>query len=65
MNPFQISTLEDLRELSENSTHWNGYHFIQTADIDAGETNTWNEGDHDNNVATPDVAMGFTQLEIR
>ena len=44
-NPYQIATLEDLQYLSENSSLWNGgYYFIQTADIDASETSSWNSG---------------------
>ena len=42
-NPFQIATLADLKFLSENSCHWDK-HFIQTADIDASATNTWDDG---------------------
>ena len=40
-NPYQISTLTELRYLSEHSTDWSKY-FIQTADIDATATNGWN-----------------------
>ncbi|MEA4840029.1 MAG: GLUG motif-containing protein, partial [Bacteroidales bacterium] len=42
-NPYQIATLNELKWLSENSSSWNGY-IIQTADIDASETSTWNSG---------------------
>ncbi|MGE0076223.1 MAG: Ig-like domain-containing protein [Bacteroidales bacterium] len=42
-NPYRISTLADLKFLSENSSYWGSY-FIQTADIDAGETKNWNSG---------------------
>lgn len=41
--PIQIATLADLRWLSEHPDKWNGY-FMQTADIDAAETRTWNNG---------------------
>jgi hypothetical protein len=42
-DPYQISNLTELRNLSENSALWDN-HFIQTADIDASITNTWNSG---------------------
>ena len=42
-NPFQISSLEDLKYLSEHNTYWDK-HFIQTADIDASATSTWDGG---------------------
>ncbi|MBN2747060.1 MAG: hypothetical protein JXR34_10070, partial [Bacteroidales bacterium] len=44
-NPYQISKLDDLRYLSEHSDYWAaGKYFIQTADIDASATSTWNGG---------------------
>lgn len=43
-NPFQIANLTDLQYLSEHSGDWTKY-FIQTADIDATETSTWDDGD--------------------
>jgi hypothetical protein len=42
-DPFHITSLTDLYALSQNSDYW-GYSFIQTADIDASETCTWNDG---------------------
>jgi len=42
-NTYQIENLAHLRWLSETSTEWNK-HFIQTANIDAAETTTWNNG---------------------
>jgi hypothetical protein len=42
-DPYQISSLNELRWLSENSSFWSS-HFIQTADIDAGDTQNWNGG---------------------
>ena len=42
-NPYQISTLIDLSTLVQRSIDWNKY-FIQTADIDASTTSTWNGG---------------------
>ena len=57
-NPFLIHNLANLRWLSENQEYWgekltdnhrtfydkSGYYFIQTADIDASETQFWNDG---------------------
>ncbi len=42
-NPFQISSLDDLQWIMDNPTSWS-YVFIQTADIDASATSTWNNG---------------------
>jgi len=62
-NPYQIANLADLEHLSVYQIYWNkSYHFVQTADIDATETQTWNVGNHDYNAGTPDVAMGFTTI---
>ena len=61
VNPFKIANLTQLRSLSENTQDWNAF-FIQTADIDASDTQNWNVGDHDNNDATFDVAMGFSPI---
>jgi|GEM_PF-986210 len=41
-DPYQIATLEDLKNLSITNDVWDKY-FIQTADIDALTTNTWNK----------------------
>ena len=61
-DPFQIATIDDLFWLSQNSTHWNKY-YIQTANIDATSTNTWNVGDHDGDGGTtPEVPMGFSPI---
>jgi len=51
-NPLLISNLANLRWLSENESMWGNpwvassikRYFLQTADIDASETITWNEG---------------------
>ncbi len=40
LNPYQISSLENLYWISQNSSEWNKY-FIQIADIDASETSSW------------------------
>jgi len=42
-DPYLISTLGDLKMLSDSSSHWNRY-FELTADIDATATLNWNEG---------------------
>ncbi len=59
--PFVISTLDDLRTLSESSEYYS-YHFKQTADIDASDSQTWNSGDHDGDETTDDEAMGFLPI---
>ena len=52
-NPFLIANLANLRWLSETQSVWgsyrpnltkSGYHFLQTADINASETRYWNGG---------------------
>nr|WP_321453532.1 GLUG motif-containing protein [uncultured Carboxylicivirga sp.] len=57
-NPFLISTLDDLRTLSMSPEYYS-YHFSQTADIDASDTQSWNLGNHDNDETTEDQPMGF------
>lgn len=43
--PYQIATLNDLQELSTTSADWAvDIYFIQTANIDAIATSTWNDG---------------------
>lgn len=42
-DPYQINSLDDLKTLSETPTDWSK-HFIQTKNIDASETNSWNGG---------------------
>jgi len=44
INPYQISNLADLFWMSHRTDHWNNENWIQTADIDASETSTWNGG---------------------
>ena len=61
-NPYQISTLAELRLLSERPEDWYRKYFILTADIDASDTATWNIGDHDGNPDTPDEPMGFSPI---
>jgi len=43
--PYQIETLDNLYWLSQTSSVWDkGNYFIQTADIDASGTKTWDNG---------------------
>nr|WP_315027482.1 T9SS type A sorting domain-containing protein [uncultured Chryseobacterium sp.] len=42
-NPYKISTLDDLKYLSEHSSEL-GKNFLQIADIDASATSTWDFG---------------------
>ncbi|MFW5978867.1 MAG: hypothetical protein ACOCQ8_02025, partial [Bacteroidia bacterium] len=42
--PYQIENLENLYWLSQNSSFWDA-HYIQTADIDASETENWYSGE--------------------
>ncbi len=43
-DPYVIADLTDLQNFSENSDYWDKY-FIQTADIDASASSTWNGGE--------------------
>jgi hypothetical protein len=63
-NPYQISTLKDLRCLSEKGEADWDKHFIMTNDIDASDTKNWNIGDHDGNTNTPDSAMGWKPIGV-
>ena len=60
-NPYQISNLTDLTYLMNHSADWSK-HFIQTANINASSTSTWNLGDHDGNSSTPNEYMGWSPL---
>jgi len=60
-NPYQINSLDNLYWISQNIAEWDK-HYIQTDDIYANETNTWDVGDHDLNAGTPDEAMGFSSI---
>ena len=42
-NPYQIVTLDNLYWLSQNTAEWSKY-YIQTANINAGETSAWDAG---------------------
>lgn len=43
-NPYQIASLVDLFWMSQTSTEWGNTYWIQTANIDASETSSWNGG---------------------
>jgi hypothetical protein len=43
IDPYQIATLNNLYWISQNSSSWSSY-FMQTADIDASATSSWNSG---------------------
>ncbi|GGE45151.1 T9SS type A sorting domain-containing protein [Psychroflexus planctonicus] len=43
-NPYQIANLDHLERLSNSNEDWDK-HFIQTANIDASATSTWNAGE--------------------
>lgn len=60
-DPYQIANLDNLYWMSTNQSSWY-YHFIQTADIDATVTASWNIGDHDNDVNTANVPMGWVSI---
>jgi hypothetical protein len=60
-SPYQISSLENLYWVSQNSTSWDKY-FLQKNDIDAAACSTWAVGDHDDNTETLDEAMGWTPI---
>ena len=53
-NPYEIATLDNLYWLSQNSSEWDKY-YIQTSDIDASATSTWDDGDGG-------LADGFTPV---
>jgi hypothetical protein len=42
-DPYQIATLDNLYWLSQNNSYWSNY-FIQTANIDASSSSSWNNG---------------------
>jgi hypothetical protein len=58
---LNISTLEELRYISENEEMWDKNLELDN-DIDASETRNWNFGDHDDNPATPDSVMGWKPI---
>jgi hypothetical protein len=66
-NPYQIANLANLRWLSETPAVWGlipgsldiaPFHFIQTADIDATETENWNRGEEINREGFNSIGKG-------
>jgi hypothetical protein len=45
-DPYQIANLDDLSELCQTTSDWDK-HFIQTANIDASQTQYWDDADDD------------------
>lgn len=43
-DPYLINSLDDLKILSEDNSYWTGYINL-TTNIDATDSNTWNDGD--------------------
>jgi len=43
-NPYEVATLENLYWIAEDDSRW-GYHYLQTADIDASATVSWSDGE--------------------
>jgi hypothetical protein len=43
LNPYEISSLDNLFWIAENSTRWD-FHYVQTTDIDASATVNWFAG---------------------
>ena len=43
VSPYQIATLNNLYWIAASSSRWS-YHYVQTADIDASGTSSWNSG---------------------
>jgi hypothetical protein len=42
-DPYQVASLDNLYWISQNSSSWSSY-FLQTANIDASTTSSWNSG---------------------
>ena len=56
-NPYQISSLSNLKWISDDSNRWDK-HYIQTADIDAAQTANWNAS----GTSTGFYGQGFDRL---
>ncbi|MBM2814980.1 MAG: surface protein containing Ig-like domain-like [Ignavibacteria bacterium] len=61
VDPYQIYTIKDFQSLQY---YYSDKYFILMNDIDASETRNWNVGDHDGNLKTPDVPMGFDPISF-
>jgi len=55
-DPYRIATLNDLKLLSETSDVWHAY-FVQTANIDASETSSWNSGSGFSTIGNSETAF--------
>ncbi|MFO8021973.1 MAG: hypothetical protein R6U65_05875, partial [Perlabentimonas sp.] len=53
-DPYQIETLDNLYWLSQSDTEWDK-HYIQTADIDASASSTWDDGAGFTPIGTVDI----------
>ena len=60
-NPYEIANLENLYWISADTLNFDK-HYIQTADIDASETQNWFVGDHDNDSLTVDEPKGWKPI---
>ncbi len=58
LDPYLISNLGELRWVSETSSSWDKW-FLQTADIDASETSTWNGGEGWSPIGTESPYISF------
>jgi hypothetical protein len=59
-SPYRISTLEDLRYLSEHSSDWSGKYFLQTSDINATVSSTWNNSQGFNTIGNTSSSFSGT-----
>ncbi|MCK4812431.1 MAG: LamG domain-containing protein, partial [Candidatus Marinimicrobia bacterium] len=60
-NPYQIANLENLYWIAADASRWSLY-YIQTADIDASETSTWDDGDGGDPEGWTPIGNGTTKL---
>ncbi|WP_075602692.1 GLUG motif-containing protein [Saccharicrinis aurantiacus] len=59
--PYEITSLDQLEQLGYLPSLWDK-HFILMNDIDASATSDWNMADHDQDIQTPEVPLGFSPL---
>ncbi|WP_282037494.1 GLUG motif-containing protein [Saccharicrinis aurantiacus] len=59
--PYEITNLSELEQLTKLSSLWDK-HFVLMNDIDASATKDWNVGDHDRDIQTPEIAMGYSPI---
>ncbi len=58
-DPYLVATLDNLLWISTNSGSWGSY-IIQTADIDATDTQNWNDGEGFSPIGTQSISARFT-----